>query len=115
MFRIRDLTIDATAVLAPMAGVSDLAFRKLVRELGCGMAYTEFVSADGLVRGGNNHGSLRLLRTEPDERPLGVQLFGSDPQVIAEASRIAYEQTRCDVLDLNMGCWVPKVIRRRAG
>lgn len=115
MFRIRDLTIDATAVLAPMAGVSDLAFRKLVRELGCGMAYTEFISADGLVRGGHNHGSLRLLRTEPDERPLGVQLFGSDPAVIAEASRIAWEQTKCDVLDLNMGCWVPKVIRRGAG
>ncbi len=111
--RLRDLTIDATAVLAPMAGVSDLAFRRLVRELGCGMAYTEFVSADGIVRGGD--GSLRLLRTEPSERPLGVQLFGSDPAVIAEAARIAQRRTACDVIDINMGCWVPKVIRRGAG
>ena len=111
--QIRDLQIDATAVLAPMAGVSDLAFRKLVRELGCGLCYTEFVSADGLIRGGN--GSFRLLRTEPGERPLGVQLYGSDAAVIGEAARIAYEKTRCDILDLNMGCWVPKVVRRGAG
>lgn len=111
--RIRDLEIDASAVLAPMAGVSDLAFRKLVREMGCGLAYTEFVSADGIVRGGD--GSFKLLRTEPGERPLGVQLYGSEPAIIAEASRIAYEKTRCDILDLNMGCWVPKVVRRGGG
>ena len=111
--KIRDLEIKTTAVLAPMAGVSDLAYRKLVRELGCGLAYTEFVSADGIVRGGD--GSLALLRTEPDERPLGVQIFGSDPAVIAEAARIAHEKTGCDIMDLNMGCWVPKVIKRGAG
>lgn len=111
--RIRDLHIDATAVLAPMAGVSDLAFRKLVREMGCGLAYTEFISAEGLVRGGD--GSFKLLRTEPDERPLGVQLFGSEPALIAEAARIAHERSQCDILDLNMGCWVPKVVKRGAG
>ena len=111
--KIGNLEIKTTAVLAPMAGVSDLAYRKLVRELGCGLAYTEFVSADGIVRGGD--GSLMLLRTEPDERPLGVQIFGSDPAIIAEAARIAYEKTKCDILDLNMGCWVPKVIKRGAG
>ena len=111
--RIRELEIDASAVLAPMAGVSDLAFRKLVREMGCGLAYTEFVSADGIVRGGD--GSFKLLRTEPGERPLGVQLYGSEPGIIAEAAAIAYEKTRCDILDLNMGCWVPKVVRRGGG
>ena len=111
--RIRDLVVDEIAVLAPMAGVSDLAFRKLVREMGCGLAYTEFISADGLLRRGD--GSLKLLRTEPDERPLGVQLFGSDPAIIAEAARIAWEESQCDILDLNMGCWVPKVIKRGAG
>lgn len=111
--RIGNLQLDTTAVLAPMAGVTDLAYRRLVREMGCGMVYTEFVSADGIVRGGD--GSLRLLRTEPEERPLGVQLFGSDPAIIAEAARIAWEHSKCDVLDLNMGCWVPKVIKRGAG
>lgn len=121
--RIRDLEIDASAVLAPMAGVSDLAFRKLVREMGCGLAYTEFVSADGIVRGqraaisggASLNGSFKLLRTEAGERPLGVQLYGSEPAIIAEASRIAYEKTRCDIVDLNMGCWVPKVVRRGGG
>ena len=111
--KIGNLEIKTSAVLAPMAGISDLAYRKLVRELGCGLAYTEFVSADGIIRGGD--GSLKLLRTEPDERPLGVQIFGSDPAIIAEAARIAYEKTNCDILDLNMGCWVPKVIKRGAG
>jgi tRNA-dihydrouridine synthase len=110
---IRDLHIDATAVLAPMAGVSDLAFRKLVREMGCGLAYTEFVSADGIVRGGES--TFKLLRTEPGERPLGVQLYGSEPAIIGEAARIAYEKTQCDILDINMGCWVPKVVRRGGG
>lgn len=111
--KIGNLEIKTTAVLAPMAGISDLAYRKLVRELGCGLAYTEFVSADGIIRGGD--GSLKLLRTEEGERPLGVQLFGSEPAIIAEAAAIAYEKTKCDILDLNMGCWVPKVIKRGAG
>lgn len=113
MLRIGNLALSTRTVLAPMAGVSDLAFRRLARELGCGMVYTEFVSADGIVRGGN--GSKALLRTEPGDHPLGVQLFGAEPSVIAEAARIAWEFTRCDLLDINMGCWVPKVIKRGAG
>jgi tRNA-dihydrouridine synthase B len=111
--RIRDLEVTTSAVLAPMAGVSDLAYRRLVREMGCGLVYTEFVSADGIIRGGD--GSLKLLRTEAAERPLGVQIFGSDPEILGRAARIAWEHTKCDVLDLNMGCWVPKVIKRGAG
>lgn len=113
MLTIRDLNIDSPSVLAPMAGVTDLAFRRLARELGCAMAYTEFVSADGVVRGGR--GSFDLLRTAPWDHPLGVQLFGSDAATIAEAAAIVVERTGCDVLDLNMGCWVPKVIKRGAG
>lgn len=113
MWRLGTLELDTRAVLAPMASVTDVAYRRLLRELGCGMAYTEFVSADGLVRGGA--GSLGLLATRPEERPLGVQLFGSDPEVIARAAAIAHAHTRCDVMDLNMGCWVPKVVKRGAG
>ncbi|HVO30055.1 MAG TPA: tRNA dihydrouridine synthase DusB [bacterium] len=111
--RVGTLEIGDSAVLAPMAGVTDLAFRKIARELGCGLTYTEFVSADGIVRGGP--GSFQLLRTAEWDRPLGVQIFGSDTAILAEAARIAYEKTRCDILDLNMGCWVPKVVRRGAG
>ena len=113
MLRIGNLEIASSAVLAPMAGISDLAFRRLVREMGCAMVYTEFVSADGIVRGGA--GSLTLLRTDAADHPLGVQIFGSDPAIIGEAARIAWEHTRCDVMDVNMGCWVPKVIKRGAG
>lgn len=113
MLKIGDLQIPARAVLAPMAGVTDLAYRRLLRELGCQLAYTEFVSADGLLR--KTKGSLKLIVTAEWDHPLGVQLFGSDAETIAEAARMVVEETRCDVLDLNMGCWVPKVIKRGAG
>ena len=113
MLRIGDLHIPARAILAPMAGVTDLAYRRLLRELGCKLTYTEFVSADGLLR--KTKGSLKLIVTAPWDHPLGVQLFGSDAETIAEAAQMVVEETGCDVLDLNMGCWVPKVIKRGAG
>jgi tRNA-dihydrouridine synthase B len=103
-------------MLAPLAGVSDAPFRLLCREQGAASVCTELVSADGLVRG--NRKTLRYLHFYPAERPMGVQLFGSDPGVMAEAARIVCDlpaDVRPDFLDLNIGCPVHKVVTREAG
>src|SRR5205823_8736027 len=84
--QIGDVLFDSPFVLAPLAGVSDSPFRQLAREQGASAVYTEMVSADGLARG--NQATLDYCRFEPSERPLGIQLFGSDPGIMAEATRI---------------------------
>lgn len=98
--------------LAPMAGITDLPFRTLVREFGCGLAFTEMVSAAGLVRGMGK--TCRYLDSAPEDRPLGVQLFGADPNTLAEAARITADRG-ADVIDVNMGCPVKKVVKTGAG
>jgi tRNA-dihydrouridine synthase B len=99
-----------------MAAVSDLPFRRLCRELGVGLVTTELISINGLVlsRGKQQAFSRRLLRTHPSERPRGVQLFGSDPKLFAEAAKIAVEEG-ADLIDINMGCPVSKVCKLGAG
>ncbi len=107
---------DSPFVLAPLAGVSDSPFRQLAREQGAAAVYTEMVSADGLARG--NQATLDYCRFEPHERPIGIQLFGADPGVMAEAARILCdlpEVARPDLIDINMGCPVRKVVNRCAG
>jgi tRNA-dihydrouridine synthase B len=114
--RIGDVTFDSPLFLAPLAGVSDSPFRRLAREQGASAVYTEMVSADGLVRG--NRATLEYCAFEPCERPIGVQLFGSDPGVMADATRLLNDlpaERRPDVVDINMGCPVRKVVNRRAG
>lgn len=97
---------------APMAGISDLPFRTIVREFGCALAFTEMISARGLVEGAGK--TCRYLDSAPYDRPLGVQLFGTDPATLAEAVRIVAERG-ADLIDLNMGCPVKKVIKTGAG
>src|SRR4030042_6626423 len=84
------LRLKNAICLAPMAGITDLPFRTIVREFGCGLAFTEMVSANGLVRGVGQ--TCRYLDSSPADRPLGVQLFGSDPETLAEAVRMAGER-----------------------
>ena len=114
--RIGPVEIDAPFLLAPLAGVSDSPFRRLAREQGAAAVYTEMVSADGLVR--RNQATLDYCRFEPEERPIGIQLFGSDPGIMAEAARVLCdlpEDQRPDLIDINMGCPVRKVVNRCAG
>jgi tRNA-dihydrouridine synthase B len=100
-------------VLAPMAGVSQMPFRRLALELGAGLAPTELVSAEGLFRKSTR--TMRYLRHDPSvEVPFCVQLFGGDPQRMADAARVARDEG-AQVIDLNMGCPVPKVTRGGAG
>lgn len=95
-----------------MAGVTDSPFRQLCKEQGCGLLYTEMVSAKAVLYG--NKGTDELLRFEPEEQPLGVQLFGSDPQIMAQiAGRM--EARGFSFIDINMGCPVPKIVKNGEG
>ena len=114
--RIGSVSCDSPFLLAPLAGVSDSPFRQLAREQGASMVYTEMVSADGLARG--NQATLDYCAFEPCERPIGIQIFGSDPGVMAEATRVLCDlppERRPDLIDINMGCPVRKVVNRCAG
>jgi len=99
-------------ILAPLAGISDLPFRVIARGLGCDLAFTEMISANGLVR--SNERSRFYLQSSDEDKPLGVQIFGSDPLILADAARIVTEQG-ADLIDVNMGCPVKKVIKNGAG
>jgi nifR3 family TIM-barrel protein len=115
-FRIGDVTMDSPFVLAPLAGVSDSPFRRLAREQGASAVYTEMVSSEGLVRG--SKATLEYCAFDPSERPIGVQLFGSDPATMADAARVLSDlppEQRPDLIDINMGCPVRKVVSRCAG
>ena len=101
-----NVKLENNLILAPMAGVTDLPFRVLCREEGCGLLYTEMVSAKAILY--KNKNTKELLEVDPSERPIAVQLFGSDPQILgAMAHQI--EDGPYDLIDLNMGCPVPKV------
>jgi tRNA-dihydrouridine synthase B len=99
--------------LAPLAGITDTTFRRLCKRSGADVLVSEMVSAEGLLRNGKQ--TLRLLAFDESERPIGVQLFGSDPERMAEAAAWVEEQVRPDFLNLNSGCPVPKVVSRNGG
>lgn len=109
---IDNLLLKNNVLLAPMAGITDLAFRLLVREFGCSLCFTEMISANALVMGTEK--SYRYLESMPGDKPLGVQIFGSDPGVLSEAARMVTDRG-ADLVDINMGCPVKKVLRTGAG
>lgn len=114
--KIAQIEIEAPVFLAPLAGVSDAPFRLLCREQGAAWVCSELVSSDGLIRGSQK--TLDYLYFFPEERPVGVQLFGSDPAVMAEAARYVSArppELRPDFIDINIGCPVHKVVTREAG
>jgi len=100
-------------ILAPMAGVADTVYRKLCKEQGADITVSEMVSADGLHYKSAN--TARLMEFGESERPIGVQLFGSDPELLAEAARFTYQYVKPDFIDLNSGCPVAKVVKRNGG
>ncbi len=110
--KIGDVTLDNNVILAPMAGVTDLPFRLLCREMGAGMVCMEMISAKAIYY--KNRNTEELLAIDPGERPTSLQLFGSDPEIVAQmAARI--EERPFSVLDFNMGCPVPKVVNNGEG
>ncbi|QEM69381.1 tRNA dihydrouridine synthase DusB [Geobacter sp. FeAm09] len=109
--KIGRLSLAHNVVLAPLAGITNLPFRLLCRRNGAALAFTEMVSVNGLVREGTN--TLALLKSCPEDRPLGIQLFGDTPGSLAEAARMVAEYG--ELLDINMGCPVRKVVGTGAG
>jgi nifR3 family TIM-barrel protein len=112
MLHIGPLSFDSPFVLAPLAGYTDLPFRLLCRKFGAGYCVSEMISCHGLVY--QQAKTLRMLASIPEERPVAFQLFGSDPEVMADAAEIMASYNP-DMLDINMGCPVRKVTKRGAG
>lgn len=110
--QIGNVTLENNLILAPMAGVSDLPFRLLCREQGAGLVCMEMVSAKAILY--KNRNTEELLTIDPKEHPVSLQLFGSDPDIISEIAR-QIEERPFDILDLNMGCPVPKVVNNGDG
>ena len=110
--KIGNLELENNVFLAPMAGVTDLPFRLLCKEMGCGLVYSEMVSAKGILY--DNKNTTELLEIDPNERPVAVQLFGSDPEILgAMAKKI--EPYPIDIIDVNMGCPAPKIVKNGEG
>ena len=110
--KVDSLYLENPLILAPLAGYTDLPFRLLCREYGAGLCYSEMISCHGLVYQQRN--TLAMISTTPAERPVAMQLFGSDPEIMGEAAAILSEQP-IDMIDINMGCPVKKVIKKGAG
>ena len=111
--QIGSVSLDSPLVVAPMAGMTDTAFRRLVkRQGGCGLVVTEMVSSEGLVRGIDR--TLEYAEYTEEERPVAIQIFGGDPDRMAEAARIV-EGMGANIVDVNMGCPVPKIAKHNAG
>jgi tRNA-dihydrouridine synthase B len=111
--KIGSVQLSSPMVVSPMAGMTDTAFRRLVkRQGGCGLVVTEMVSSEGLVRGIDR--TLEYAEYTEEERPVSIQIFGGDPERMAEAARVV-EGMGADIVDVNMGCPVPKIAKHNAG
>lgn len=110
---IGPLTIPIPVVLAPMAGYTECTFRTLCRERGCGLVFTEIISAAGIIH--RNQRTATYLRSVPEERPLAAQIYDSSPETLAAAAQVIASSDRFDLLDINCGCPVPKIMRKGAG
>ncbi len=111
--RIGPIELDAPVVLAPMAGITNTAFRRLCREYGAGLYVSEMITSRALVE--RNATTMRLITHHESETPRSIQLYGVDPATVAEAVRVLVAEDRADHIDLNFGCPVPKVTRKGGG
>ena len=111
--QIGNLTLSGNIFLAPMAGVTDIPFRLLCKEQGASLVYTEMVSAKAMHY--NDSETLKLTETHPDERPVAVQIFGSEPDIMAEAAERLSKREDISLIDINMGCPAPKIVKNGEG
>ena len=110
---IGSIALDTPVVLAPMAGITNAAFRRLCREFGAGLYVSEMITSRSLVE--RTPKSMHLIRHHPSESPRSIQLYGVDPKTVAEAVTMLVAEDRADHIDLNFGCPVPKVTRKGGG
>lgn len=114
MFKIGNIELKNNIVIAPMAGISNSAFRRIVKEMGAGLIYAEMVSDKAIIY--DNEKTKQMLYLTAEERPIAQQIFGSDIESFTESAKIVYEQMKPDIIDINMGCPVPKIaIKSQAG
>lgn len=113
MFKIGNVEIKNRVVLAPMAGVCNSAFRLTVKEFGAGLVCAEMVSDKGILF--NNEKTLDMLYIDEREKPLSLQIFGGEKETLVEAARFVDKNTNADIIDINMGCPVPKITKCDAG
>ncbi|MBR6113134.1 MAG: tRNA dihydrouridine synthase DusB [Bacilli bacterium] len=114
MFKIGNIEMKNNVVLAPMAGISDSAYRTIIKEMGCGLIYAEMVSDKAITFGSKK--TIDMLYMTDFERPISQQIFGSDKQSFVKSAKYIYETMKPDIIDINMGCPVPKVaLRAQAG
>ena len=111
--KIGSLKLDFPFFLAPMAGVTDYAYRVIAKEFGAGVVYSEFVSAHGIIR--KNEKTLKMIEFSNFERPIGIQIFGDTPEVMENAAKFVKDEFNPDLIDINYGCPVPKVTKKGAG
>src|SRR5215471_20277849 len=109
---IGNLCLDETVILAPMSGVSDLPFRRLVKELGAGLVVSEMIASEAMIR--ETRQSMKMATSSADEQPMAVQLAGCEPHVMAEAAKLNADRGAC-IIDINFGCPVKKVVNGEAG
>lgn len=114
MWKIGNLKINNRVVFAPMAGISNISYRKIIKEMGAGLIYSEMISNMGIVY--NNQKTIDLLKINEEERPIAIQIFGSDIDSFVKAAEYVEENIHPDIIDINMGCPVPKVaLKSQAG
>jgi nifR3 family TIM-barrel protein len=113
LFNIGDITIKNRVVLAPMAGISNSAFRLTVKEFGAGIVCAEMISDNGIVT--RNAKTMNMLYIDEQEKPMSLQIFGSNPETLVEAAKFVDQNTTADIIDINMGCPAPKITKNMAG
>lgn len=111
--KIGNIELKNNIILAPLAGYTNIAYRKIIKEMGAGLVYTEMISAKGLIY--ENDKTWELTKALPMEHPIAVQIFGGDIEDMVKATKILDERCDCDIIDINMGCPVKKVLKSDAG
>ena len=113
MFKIGNIEIKNQVVMAPMAGITNMAFRKIIKDFGAGLVYSEMVSDKALCYG--NTKTIDMLQVDDGEHPVSIQLFGGEVETMVNAAKFIDQHSNCDIIDINMGCPVNKVLKADAG
>jgi len=111
--KIGNIELDNQVILAPMAGVCDTAYKSIVRQLGASLVCTEMVSDKALIY--ENEKTLKMIVISPEEHPVALQLFGNEVETMVKAAIIIDQQTDADIIDINMGCPAPKIVKNNGG
>ena len=111
--RIKSIEIKNPIVLAPLAGYTNSSFRRIVKDFGVGLVYSEMISAHGILY--DNKKTLDLMKVTPGEHPIAMQIFGGEPELLAKAAEYVDKEIDADIIDINMGCPVRKVLKAEAG